>query len=381
MEMSKVIMVGPYHPALLEPELYEVTVRDKKIVDVGIKQGYTHRGIERLMETKSFHQNIILAERICGLCSQAHSCSYCQTVEGLFGVEIPERASYIRALVFELERLHSHYMWLALLFHTLGDEQRFIKIIDARERLMDLFELVCGNRVHYSINALGGVRRDLKPEAARRVKTLLPELERLTEDIMRALKSAAPKLEGKGPLSKEEALAYGVVGPVLRASGVKSDIRRDDPYAAYGEVDFEVITEDGCDVLARALVRARETHESADIIQQLLGGLPAGDIKTEVGKPPAGEESGRVEAPRGELIYFIRSNGSNIPERVKLRPPTYMNDRAVVEMLREQELIDLPVILESLDRCISCTNRLTVIDERTGKRRFVSLTDLKRGTS
>lgn len=374
--MSKVVSMGPYHPALVEPELYEVTVRDGKIVDVGIKQGYTHRGIERLMETKTFHQDLLLAERICGLCSQAHSCCYCQAVENLFGIEIPKRASYIRSLVFELERLHSHYMWFALLFHTLHDGKLFIKLIDMRERLMDLFEPLCGNRVHYSMNAIGGVRRDVSAEAIGSVGGILDDLETLSGEISKALKTVKSRLEDIGPLSREKALAYGVVGPVLRASGVQSDIRKDDPYAAYGEVDFDVPIEDGCDVLARALVRARETRESMNIVRQLIERMPVGELRAEVGKPPEGEDFSRVEAPRGELIYYVRSNGTNFPERVKLRPPTYVNDRAIAEMLCEQKLGDLPVILESLDRCISCTNRMTVIDERTGKRRRVSLSEL-----
>ncbi|MDI6819715.1 MAG: nickel-dependent hydrogenase large subunit [Candidatus Hodarchaeaceae archaeon] len=373
--MSKVI-VGPYHPALLEPELYEVTVRENKIVDVSIRQGYTHRGIEKLMETKSFHQNVFVCERICGFCSHAHTCCYCQAVEELFGIEIPERASYIRTLIFELERLHSHYLWLALFFHTLHDKEQFIRIVDARERLMDLFEPICGNRVHYAINAIGGVRRDVTQAAVGQVEKVLNELEALSENTLLALEKNAPKLSGLGPLSREKALNFGAVGPVLRASGVKSDIRRDDPYAAYDEVDFEVITENGCDVLARALVRAMETYESMKIIRQLLSGLPLGEIKKEVGKPPVREETSRVEAPRGELIYYVRSDGTNIPRRVKLRPPTYANDRAVIEMLQGQKLGDLPIILESLDRCISCTNRLTIIDERTGSKKQVKLTDL-----
>lgn len=375
--MAEVVTIGPYHPLLLEPELYEVTVRDDKIVDVTIKQGFTHRGIEKLMETKTYNQNVFLCERICGICSHAHTCCYCQTVERIFGVEPPERARYLRTLVFELERLESHYLWFALLFHTLREEGRFIKVLDGRERLMDLLELVCGNRVHYAINAIGGVKRDLSKNAAGEVRSTLGDLEGLSEDILGALREAAPRLSGVGQLPKEKASALGVVGPVLRASGIKSDIRVDDPYAAYPEVDFEVQIEEGGDVLARAMVRARETRESIKIVRQLLGNLPAGELKVEIGEPREGEEVGRVEAPRGELAYFIKSNGGNLPARVKIRTPTYMNDRAAAEVLLGQELGNLPVTLESLDRCISCTNRLTLIDAKTGRRRLVSLGDLR----
>lgn len=376
--MSEVIKVGPYHPLLLEPELYELTTRDGKIVGVKIRQGYTHRGIERLMESKSFIQDLLLAERICGLCSQAHATAYCQAVEKIFDVEVPARARYLRSLVFELDRLHSHYMWFGLLFHTLHDDKQFIKIIDARESLMDLIESICGNRVHYSINTIGGVRRDVAKRILAETKLLMSNLKTLSDRISRALKAAEPKLSGLGPLSREKARAYGVVGPVLRASGVESDIRKDDPHAAYDEVDFGVPTESGCDVFSRALVRARETWESMKIVRQLIESMPKGEICAEVGKPPVGEDFSRVEAPRGELIYHIRSNGTSYPERVKLRPPTYMNDAAIVEMLHEQKLADFPVILESLDRCISCTNRITVVDEQTGRSRWMTLDELRR---
>lgn len=376
--MPEVVRIGPYHPLLLEPELYEVAVRDGKIVDVGIKQGYAHRGAERLMESKSFLQDVLLAERICGLCSQAHSTAYCQAVEKIFGIDIPPRASYIRALLFEMERLQSHYMWFCLFFHSLHDHEHFIKVLDAREQLMDLFESLCGNRVHYSMNTLGGVRRDARKGVLTKVKTLMDDLPALSSEILTAVKGTASKLSGVGQLSKEKARAYGVVGPVLRASGVESDIRKDDPYAAYPELDFEVQIEDGCDVYSRALVRAKETFESIKLVRQLVERMPKGEICREMEKPPTGGDFSRVEAPRGELIYFVRSNGTNYPERVKLRPPTYVNDPAVVEMLVGEKLVNLPPILESLDRCISCTNRITVVDESTGRSSKVSLDELRR---
>jgi NADH-quinone oxidoreductase subunit D len=374
--MPKVVMVGPYHPAFLEPDVYEVTVDGNKIIDVNIEQGYTHRGIEKLAETKTYSQNVFLCERICGLCSHAHSCCYCQAAENIFEVEPPRRAKYIRAVVFELERLQNHHIWLALLFHALHDEKQFIKLMNAREPLMDLIELVCGNRVHYSMNAIGGVRRDLTAGTIERTNYILNDIEKFFPDAFEAIKSHAQRISGVGVLPKERAIAAGVVGPVLRASGIMSDIRRDDPYAAYDEVDFEVKMEDSCDVLGRALVRANEIYESVKIIRQLLDRLPQGELWTEIGKPRMGEGTSRVEAPRGELIYYIRSDGTNIPQRVKLRPPTYMNDHAVVEMLCGEKLDNLLLVLESLDRCISCTNRVSIIDAHTGKKRIAKLSDL-----
>lgn len=376
--MAEVIRIGPYRPALLEPELYEVTVEDNRVTNVEIKPGYVHRGIEKLMTTKTYQQNIFLCERVCGICSHAHTSCYCQAVERILDIEVPERAKYIRTFVAELERLHSHYLWFAMLSHTLHQVEHFLKILDARERIMDLFELVCGNRVHYAINTFGGVRKDLNPLAIKRTKETLDELKALSGYVVKTLKrgSFRSKLTGIGVLTKKKALALGVVGPVLRASGVRSDIRKDDPYAAYEKLNFEIPVEKTGDVYARALVRAEETRQSIGIVQQLLDELPSGDISAEIGEPAEGEEVGRVEAPRGELVYYIRSNGTNIPARVKIRTPTFMNEYSLFEALLDEKLGDVPLILESIDPCISCAERLTIIDQRTGKKRWVRLLDL-----
>lgn len=378
--MRKIVRIGPYQPALLEPEFYALTVEDRKIVGAEIKLGYAHRGIEKLMTTKTYRQNVFLCERICGICSHAHTSCYCQTVEGLFDLVPPDRARYIRTLIAELERLHSHYLWFAVLSHTLRQTEYFLKILEVREQIMDLFELVCGNRVHYAMNTIGGVRRDLNSSAIGGIKKILDNLGVLSNRIFRALGEGGdftPKISGLGVLSKEKASELGAVGPVLRASGVKCDIRKDDPYAAYGEVDFEVPVEKDGDIHARALVRARETQESISIIQQVLDNLPAGDLSLEAGEPPEKEEVGRVEAPRGELLYYVKSDGTHIPERVKMRPPTFVNVPPLTEMLMNQELGNAQLIIESVDQCISCADRVTIIDRRTGRKQLARLSDLR----
>lgn len=375
--MPKKIKIGPYHPLLLEPEAYEVTVENDKIIDVNIEQGYTHRGIEKLMQKKTFHQGVYLSERICGLCSQAHSTAYCTAVEGLFNIEIPEKAGYIRALLAEFDRLQSHYFWLAVLLNHLKEDAGFLKTLDAREKIMDLLEQIVGNRIHYSSNVLGGVKSDLDLDGSEKVTSLLEDLSSLTDELLALLNKHEEELSGIGVLTKDEATSLGAVGPVLRASGVKSDIRTDDPYAAYGEFEFEVPIEESGDVLARALIRARETRESIGIVNQILGNMPSTELKVNTGMSPETESLGRVEAPRGELMYFVKSNSTNIPERVKIRTPTFMNDRTLDAMLLDQELDDLPLVLESIDRCISCTNRVTVIDAKTGKSRVIKLSELE----
>jgi len=183
----------------------------------------------------------------------------------------------------------------------------------------------------------------------------------------------AKKTKGVGILPKNKALDLGAVGPTLRGSGINSDVRKDDPYAAYGELDFEVITEEEGDVRAKSLVRARETLQSIKIIEESLDNLPTGEIAIKPGEPLEKEEVGRAEAPRGELVYYIKSNGTNIPERVKVRTPSFANDFTLIEMLRGDLLQNARIIIESIDPCFACTDRLTVVDTKAGKKRRIIL--------
>jgi len=372
--MPEIIEIGPYRPQLLEPERFEVVVENNRITDVNIELGYVHRGIEKLFTTKTYTQNLALAERICGICSGVHTLCYAQTAEGVMDVEVPDRARYLRSIYMELERLHSHYLWFGVLAHSLHDEEAFLRIMGEREPIQDLFEYLTGNRLNYLINTIGGVRRDITPEKAAKIRSVLKKMKPLSNYLMTLLDGNGgftAKTKGIGILPKEKALALGAVGPTLRGSGIESDIRKADPYAAYRELDFEVITEEGGDVHAKSLVRARETFESISMIEQALDNLPDGDIAVKPGEPLVKEEMGRVEAPRGELFYYIKSNGTNIPERVKVRTPSFANDFTIIEMLRGEPLENARVVIESIDPCFSCTDRLTVVDAKTGEKRKV----------
>ncbi|MEM2455417.1 MAG: hypothetical protein QXN21_05700, partial [Candidatus Bathyarchaeia archaeon] len=282
----------------------------------------------------------------------------------------------LRCIYMELERLHSHYLWFGILAHSLHEHEAFLRIMSERESVQDLLEYLTGNRINYLINTIGGVRRDITPEKAEKIRRTLKELRSLSDYIMSLLDDNGAftrKTKGVGVLPRDKALDIGAVGPTLRGSGIASDIRKEDPYAAYDELDFEVIVERDGDVRAKALVRARETYESMKIIEQALDNLPPGDIVTKPGEPKVGEEVGRTEAPRGELIYYIRSNGTNIPERVKVRTPSYANNFAILEMLRGELLENARAVIESIDPCFACTDRVTVVDVKTGKRRVISL--------
>ncbi|MCD6465789.1 nickel-dependent hydrogenase large subunit [Candidatus Bathyarchaeota archaeon] len=374
--MPETVYIGPYRPQLVEPERFELLVEGDRIIDAKVELGYMHRGIEKLFTTKTYMQNLALAERICGICSGVHTLCYAQTVEGLMKIEIPERAKYLRCIYMELERLHSHYLWFGILAHSLHEHEAFLKIMGEREKLQDLLEYLTGNRMNYLINTIGGVRRDITPEKAAKIHEVLRELKPLSDYVMSLLDdngAFTKKTKGVGVLPKDKALDLGAVGPTLRGSGIASDVRKDDPYAAYSELDFEVIVEKDGDARAKALVRARETYESMSIIEQALDNLPAGEIAVKPGEPLVGEEVGRAEAPRGELVYYIRSNGTNVPERVKVRTPSFANDFTIIEMLRGEKLENARTVIESIDPCFACTDRVTVVDVKTGRRSIITL--------
>lgn len=374
--MPEKVYIGPYRPQLVEPERFELLVEGDTIIDAKMELGYMHRGIEKLFTTKTYMQNLALAERICGICSGIHTLCYAQTVERLMGIEVPERAKYLRCIYMELERLHSHYLWFGILAHSLHEHEIFAKVMGEREIIQDLLEYLTGNRINYAINTIGGVRRDITPEKAEKIRKVLGSLKSLSDYIISLLDdngALTKKIKGVGILPRDKAIEVGAVGPVLRASGVASDIRKDDPYAAYDKLDFEVIVEKDGDLWAKALVRAKETYESMKIIEQALDNLPSGDIAVKPSEPKVGEEIGRTEAPRGELIYYIRSNGTNIPERVKVRTPSYANNFAILTMLRGEKLKNARAVIESIDPCFACTDRVTVVDVKTGKKRIIAL--------
>ncbi len=358
--MSRTITIGPYHPFLLEPECFDLQVEDDKITDVKITLGYVHRGIEQLLTRKPYRQGVFLAERICGICSNAHTLAFCQVVEKILDVKVPDRAKYIRTIVAELERLHSHYLWLALLAHALNESEYFYKSMRDREIVMHLLEWISGNRVNYAVNTIGGVRRDLIPKPTSAIKESLNKLKSLSNFIVDALDrkgDLGSKTAGLGVVSGEEAIKLGAVGPTLRGSGIESDIRKEDAYAAYPNANFNVVIEKDGDVRARSMVRARETLESLSIIEQLLDGLPSGPITGELKEPYIKEIIGRVEAPRGELFYHIKSNGTNMPERVKVRTPTFANVYFLTSALKGEKPEKARLIIESVDPCFACTDR------------------------
>jgi membrane-bound hydrogenase subunit alpha len=381
--MKFTVPIGPQHPALKEPISLRMTLEGEVIRDADIRLGYNHRGLEKLAEEKTWLQNIYVTERICGICSHSHATCYTQGVEKLMEIEPPKRGIYLRFLVAELERVHSHLLWLGVAGHEAGFDTFFMYTWRDREVVMDILEMVSGNRVHYAINTLGGVRRDIDDIQKKKILDSLAILRQRTEYYLKIganEPSFVARIAGVGRLSKEDALALCAVGPTARASDIAQDVRKDDPYGMYAEVPFEVGTATTGDVLGRVVVRVKELMQSYNIIEFLLKNLPDGPVAVRAprrAKP--NEVVSRYEAPRGENIHYIRSNGTDKPERLKVRAPTLANYPATVVMLRNGFIADIPLIFAAIDPCICCAERtVTLVDGRSGQENVVLMSELRR---
>ncbi len=359
MSKQTVVPFGPQHPVLPEPIQLKLTLEDEKIVGALPAFGYCHRGIEKAGELNEFPQNVFLVERICGICSFIHALCYCQGVEQIMGVDVPSRAKYLRVVWGELHRLHSHLLYLGLLADAFGFESLFMQAWRHREKVMDLMEKTAGSRVIISTCTIGGVRRDISEEHLAEILSTLKEVQKGLDQVAGVIAkdyTIRKRCIGVGMLSKEQALAFGAVGPTLRGSGIAQDLRMTG-YAAYGDLKFEPVVETGCDSYARSVVRVREAYQCIDLIQQAIDKMPAGDINVRVKGNPNGETVMRVEQPRGEVVYYIKGNGTKNLERLRVRTPTYQNAATLVAMLPGMTLADVPVIALSIDPCFSCTER------------------------
>jgi membrane-bound hydrogenase subunit alpha len=365
------IPIGPQHPALKEPVNFMLKVDGENVVGATLNLGYNHRGIEKAATVRTYIQDLYLVEKICGICSIAHAQCFLQGVEKLAEIKVPPRAQYIRTIISELNRLHSHLLWMGVAAHEIGFDTLFMYIWRDRELVMDTLELITGNRVSYGFSVIGGVRRDITPEMAQRIKKDLNIIRERTlyyKNLTMKEPTILKRCQGIGILKTQDALNLCAVGPTLRASNVKWDIRKEDPYLVYDEIPFNAISHDGCDVMSRVQVRFDEDMESTNIIDYALDHLPSGSLREKAPRRiPAGEAVSRIEAPRGEDIHYIKSNGTDKPERYKVRAPTLANFMAVCKMLEGAHLADVPIILAGIDPCMSCTDRVAFIKGKSGK--------------
>ena len=361
------IPIGPQHPALKEPERFTITVEGETIVDADVRIGHIHRGLEKLFEQKTYLQNTHVTERICGICSFTHSTNFCQATEYILGVEPPPRGLFLRTLMNELERLHSHLLWLGVAGHEMGFDTLLMWSWDDRERVLDLFEDTTGNRVTHAYNTIGGVRRDITDAQGQRIIRTMDFLnERMKSYVEIALneQTILKRTQGVGILTKADAKRLCAVGPRLRASDVAYDVRKSDPYGAYDQIPFEVITSDTLDVHGQLVVRALEIIESANMCKYMIQNLPKGEIRVKVPrKVPEGEAISRTEAPRGEDIHYLRANGTDKPERLKVRAPTLSNILNVAHTLKGANIADVPMIVAGIDPCMGCMDRVLILDK------------------
>jgi len=387
------IPIGPVHPSLKEPVTFNFEIYGEHIENVNLAPGDNHRGIEFMGMQRNLIQIIYLAERICGICSASHPFAFCRAVENAAGIEIPERAQYIRVIIAELERIHSHILWAGVAAHELGFDSVLYLSWRAREEVLDLLEYLTGNRINYGIFMVGGVRRDISEEQIPRIRKTLgyyKDIYSKIEDIFLNDPTIALRTKNVGVLTKEDALNFCAVGPTARASGVKKDIRQDQPYSAYADLEVKAIIPDiltgvvNGDVYDRIIVRLLELVQSIQIIEQCLENMPAGEIIAEKKlvkllnqlKKAKGEGIGRHEAPRGECIHYVKLNESEFPEVWKARAPTYNNLMSWVPMLLGQQIADIPIVIASIDPCIACMDRVTILNKDNGQKKVLTKKDL-----
>ena len=358
--MSRTIIpFGPQHPVLPEPIHLDLVVEDERVIEARPSIGFIHRGLEKLVEKKDYVEFVYIAERVCGICSFIHGQTYCQAIESIMNVAVPPRALYLRTVWGELSRLHSHLLWMGLMADAVGFENLFMHSWRVREKVLNIIEATTGGRVIFGSCKIGGVRRDIDSEA---IKAMLADLQIIERDIRDITKvflndnSVKDRLCGVGVLSRQDAYDLGCVGPMLRASGVAQDMRQLG-YAAFKDLELEPITRTEGDSFARCAVRCQELFQSIDLIRQALAKIPDGEIAVKVTGNPNGECMARTEQPRGEVAYCVKANGTKNLQRFRVRTPTFANLPAMLKVLQGCELADVPVLVLTIDPCISCTER------------------------
>ncbi len=354
-----IIPFGPQHPVLPEPVHLDLIVEDERVVEARPSIGFVHRGLERLVEKKDFIEFVYVAERICGICSFIHGQTYCQAVEVLMGIEAPPRARYLRTIWGELSRLHSHLLWLGLMADAMGFESLFMHCWRIREKVLDVVESTTGGRVIFGACKIGGVRRDINLESSEMILRVLDVVEQELREVSKVFLndgSTGRRLRGVGVISRTEAHDLGCVGPTLRGSGVAEDMRNLG-YAAYNDLPVIPITRAEGDCYARCAVRCGELFQSIQLIRLALRKMPDGELAAKVTGNPTGEVIVRTEQPRGEVVYCLKANGSRNLQRMRVRTPTFANLPAMLKVLQGCELADVPVLVMTIDPCISCTER------------------------
>ena len=351
-----VINMGPQHPSTHGVLRVVLKLDGERVVAADVVIGYLHRGIEKLSEHRDWQQIVLLTDRMDYVAAASNNLGYCETVEKLMSLEVPRRAQYIRTILAELQRIASHCLWLGTHAMDMGAMTVFLYAFRERELILDLFEEYCGARLTYNAMRIGGLPLDIPPGWDRKVLEFCNILEEKVveyEELLTHNRIWRERTRNVGVISDDDAVALGLTGPALRASGVAHDIRKDEPYAAYADFEFDVPIGVNGDTYDRYLVRMEEFLQSIRIIRQAVEGLPEGPIVGKVPrviKPPAGETYHAIESPKGELGYFIVSDGkSNTPYRFRVRPPSFCNLQALPRLIKGHLVADVVALIGSID--------------------------------
>ena len=354
-----VVHFGPQHPVLPEPIHLDLVIEDEKVIEAVPSIGFVHRGLESLIAKKDYNEMVYVAERTCGICSFGHGMGYVEAVEKIMNIEIPDRARYLRTIWMELSRMHSHLLWLGLLADAFGYESLFYHCWRIREQVLDMIEESTGGRVIFSVNKVGGVMKDMDAAMLARFSEKLGEVEDQVIAVRKNFlydKTVQLRLRGVGVLTKQQAHDLGCAGPFGRASGIATDMRTRG-YGAYGDLEFEPITSNEGDSFARCQCRIDEILQSIDLIRQAMGMIPDGDLFVPVKGNPNGEYFMRIEQPRGEAVYYVKGSGKPYLNRLRIRTPTFANLPGLCETLKGADYADVPILILTIDPCISCTER------------------------
>ena len=353
------IPLGSQHISLLEPVRFRFECENEKIIGVDSDVGFVHRGVEKACVTKFKYDAVgYVVARVCGLCAITHSLSYTVAVEKLLEAEVTQKAKYLRVLLLELDRIHSHMLCLSHTCENAGFEAMFMRIMGDRELIMEIQELITGNRIQFDFISIGGVNRDLSSQHA---KIILEKLKVVREKTLGYINefganwSLSLKFKGIGTLSLDKAYRYNAIGPLARASGLKIDVRNEIEYLPYKEIGFKMQTQDSGDIHARNILRLDEILNSIEMCENVINGLPDGEIEVKTKGKPNGEAIVRFEAPRGELMYYVKGSGKAMLDRVRIKTPTFASIPAFSDIFLGSDYADAPAILASFDPCLSCT--------------------------
>ncbi|MHB8578128.1 MAG: NADH-quinone oxidoreductase subunit D, partial [Dehalococcoidia bacterium] len=341
-----------------------VVLDGERIIDADMVVGYLHRSLEKLAEERTYTQNIPFTDRMDYLSAMSNNLGYCMAVEKLAGIRVPERAEYLRVIMAELQRIANHSMAIGTFINDCGAWQTpLLWMFAEREKVLDLFEMTCGARLTCNYMRIGGVAFDIPDEFLPALNSLLDDLPHKIDDYEQMLlenEILIARTKGIGVVPKELAISASLSGPMIRASGVPYDIRKADPYSVYDRFEFAIPVGENGDAYDRFLVRMAEMKQSVSIVRQAVKDLPGGPYKVDVPlsvRPPVGDAYARVESPKGELGYYIVSDGGTAPYRFHVRAPSYINLSVLREMVVGQTVADSIVSLGSIDIVIGEVDR------------------------